>query len=197
MHSRGGMYGSIREGGRPWFYSGGRAWFYSGVACMVLFGEACVVLFGGRLWFYSGGSAWFYSAGGHAWFYSAEGGRTWFYSGGGHAWFHLGGCVWFYSGDVRGFIRGGVRGNFSFSGYNDIQSMSGRYASYWNAILFTIDAQTVVPLDKIIQTICLTPSVKELEPFLKHILALKFLKCDDIWKLLWSTFQCIQTVDST
>ena len=36
-----------------------------------------------------------------------------------------------------GFIRGGgVHGFFSFFGYNEIRSMSGRYASYWNAFLF-------------------------------------------------------------
>ena len=28
-----------------------------------------------------------------------------------------------------------MRGFFSFSGYNEIRSMSGRYASYWNAFL--------------------------------------------------------------
>ena len=33
------------------------------------------------------------------------------------------------------FRRGGVRGFFSFFGYNEIRSMSGRYASYWNAFL--------------------------------------------------------------
>ena len=45
-------------------------------------------------------------------------------------------------GGVRGFIQrgacmvlfgGGVHGFFSFFGYNEIRSMSGRYASYWNA----------------------------------------------------------------
>ena len=95
-------------------FGGGHAWFYLGVcgfiwaACVVLFGGACVVLFGGHVWFYLGGLAWFY-LGGHAWFYS-----------GGHA--------WFFGGDVCGF--------FSFFRYNEIRSMSGRYASYWNAFLF-------------------------------------------------------------
>ena len=46
----------------------------------------------------------------------------------------FGGHVWFYSGSVRGFIWG-VRSFFSFFGYNEIRSMSGRYASYWNAFL--------------------------------------------------------------
>ena len=39
-----------------------------------------------------------------------------------------GGHAWFYSG-------GGMRGFFRFFGYNEIRSMSGRYASYWNAFL--------------------------------------------------------------
>ena len=47
---------------------------------------------------------------------------------GGHAWFYSGGHAWFY-------LRGGVCGFFSFFGYNEIRSMSGRYASYWNAFL--------------------------------------------------------------
>ena len=38
---------------------------------------------------------------------------------GGHAWFYL----------------GGMRGFFSFFGYNEIRSMSGWHASYWNAFL--------------------------------------------------------------
>ena len=53
---------------------------------------------------------------------------------GGHVWFYSGGCAWFYSGGVHGFIWGGVHGFFSFFGYNEIRSMSGRYASYWNAL---------------------------------------------------------------
>ena len=67
---------------------------------------------------------------------------------GGCAWFYLGGHVWFYSGDMCGFIQGGMRGFiwgggmpgfFTFFGYNEIRSMSGRYASYWNAFLFQKD----------------------------------------------------------
>ena len=88
---------------------------------MVLFGG------GGMRGFTQGGGACFYS-GGHAWFYS------------GGAWFYLGGRVWFYSGGMRGcsrgghawLLRGGVRGFF-----DEIPPMSGRYASYWNAFLFS------------------------------------------------------------
>ena len=118
---------------------GGCAWLARG-ACMVLFGGGCA-------WFYLGGACVVLFSGGHAWFYSV----------GGCAWFYLGGCAWFYSaGGVHGFIqrghawfysaggacvvlfRGGMRGFFSFSGYNEIRSMSGRYASYWNAFLWYV-----------------------------------------------------------
>ena len=51
--------------------------------------------------------------------------------GGGHVRFYLGGHAWFYLG-------GSVRGFFSFFRYNEIPSMSGRYASYWNAFLFSL-----------------------------------------------------------
>ena len=49
---------------------------------------------------------------------------------GGHALFYLGGRAWFYLGGMRGF--------FSFFRYNEIRSMSGRYASYWNAFLLKL-----------------------------------------------------------
>ena len=98
---------------------GGCAWLLGGRACFYLQGG--VVLFGG----------------GHAWFYLG---------GAGHVWFYSGGPVWFYSGGMCGFIQGGMHGFiqggcawffqfFSFFGYNEIRSMSGRYASYWNAFL--------------------------------------------------------------
>ena len=98
---------------------------------MVLFGGACVVLFRGVCGFIRGGHVWFYS-----------GRCVWFYLGG-HVWFYLGGA-WFYLGGMHGFIwgvcvvlfGGGMCGFFSFFGYNEIRSMSGRYASYWNAFLF-------------------------------------------------------------
>ena len=71
---------------------------------------------------------------------------------GGHAWFYLGGVHGFIQGGMHGFIQGvcmvlfggvyvvlsgGVHGFSSFFGYNEIQSMSGWYASYWNAFLLT------------------------------------------------------------
>ena len=113
---------------------------------MVAQGGACVVLFGGDV-VAPGGHAWL--LGGHVWFYSggacvvAPGGHAWFYSGGGMRGFIRGACVvlfggvWFYLGACVVLFGGGVRGFFSFFGYNEIRSMSGRYASYWNASLFS------------------------------------------------------------
>ena len=92
-----------------------------GGACMVLFGGACVVLFGGvgMRGFIRGGAC-VVLFGGHAWFYSE------------------GACVVLFGGACVVLFRGGVRGFFSFFGYNEIRSMSGRYASYWNAFLCSI-----------------------------------------------------------
>ena len=91
------------------------------------------------------GHAWFY-LGGHAWFYSGGGACVVLF--GGHAWFYLGGHVWLLIGGMCGFsggwgacvvalgghawlLQGGMHGFF-----DEIWSMSGRYASYWNAFLF-------------------------------------------------------------
>ena len=117
---------SVHTGGHAWFYLGGMRGFIWG---------ASMVLFGGHAWFYSegcmvlfGGCAWFFR--GHAWFF-------W----GGHAWFFWGACMVFlgglhgFSGGHAWFFWGGMHGFFSFFGYNEIRSMSGRYASYWNAFL--------------------------------------------------------------
>ena len=75
-------------------------------------------------------------------------GGAWFYLGGVHGFiwgvcgFMRGACVVLFGGVVlfRGacvvLFGGGLCVFFSFFGYNEIQSMSGRYASYWNAFLF-------------------------------------------------------------
>ena len=43
----------------------------------------------------------------------------------------------FFQGGMHGFSGGGgMHGFFSFFGYNEIRSMSGRYTSSWNAFLF-------------------------------------------------------------
>ena len=49
----------------------------------------------------------------------------------GGAWLFRGVCV-VGPGGMRGFSRGGA-----CVGYDEIRSISGRYASYWNAFLFT------------------------------------------------------------
>ena len=122
------MHGFI-QGGHAWFYPGGHAWFYPGGVHGFIQGGmrgfiwgGMLVLFGGRAWFYRGGACVVLSGRG-ACLVLFRGG------GGGHAWFYLGGHAWFYPG------RGGVRVFSSFFGYNEIRSMSGRYASYWNAFL--------------------------------------------------------------
>ena len=150
---------SVHRGAGMRGCSGGCAWFYSG-ACVVLFGVHAWFYSGGCAWFYSGRHMWFYW--GHAWFYLGAcmvlfGGMHGFIWGGmcgfirGHAWFYLGGmhgfilgmCMvllwghaWFYLGGMCGFIREGLAWFFQFFGYNEIRSMSRRYASYWNAFLF-------------------------------------------------------------
>ena len=66
----------------------------------------------------------------------ALGGHAWLL--GGHAWLLRGVCVVAPRGGMRGcsqgghawLLQGGVRGFF-----DEIRSMSGRYASYWNAFL--------------------------------------------------------------
>ena len=60
----------------------------------------------------------------------------------GFIWGGMHGFIWgvcgFIRGGMHGFIRGGVHGFSSFFGYNEIRSMSGRYASYWNAFLLAL-----------------------------------------------------------
>ena len=95
-------------------------------ACVVLFGGACMVLFGGHAWFYWGGMRGF-----------IQGGMRGFIQGvcmvlyGGACVVLFGGHAWFFWGGVHGF--------FSFFRYNEIRSMSGRYASYWNAFLYILE----------------------------------------------------------
>ena len=106
------------SGGHAWLLLGGRAWFFLGGMCG-FFQEVCMVFSRGHAWFLPGGHTWF-----------LLGGPAWFFPGGGHAWFLPGG--------VRGFFRGAcvVFPGGACIGYDEIRSMSGRYASYWNAFLF-------------------------------------------------------------
>ena len=99
--------------------------------------------------------------GGHAWLL---GGHAWLLRGacmvarGGHAW--LGGMHGFFQG-VRGFSWGGLCGFLGGAacvvfpggaciGYDEIRSMNGRYASYWNAFLFYLKFQLVHLANKLI-----------------------------------------------
>ena len=53
------------------------------------------------------------------------------------------GCAWFYSGIHVWFYLGVVHGFFSFFRYNEIRSMSARYASYWlNHVNTSIESNT-------------------------------------------------------
>ena len=66
----------------------------------------------------------------------------------GCAWFLPGAACMVFAGVVRGFPRGACvvfpRGAYvvfpggACVGYDEIRSMSGRYASYWNAFLFYV-----------------------------------------------------------
>ena len=88
----------------------------------------------GRAWLLRGRHAWLL-LGGHAWL--LPGGHAWAPGGacmvalGGCAWL-LGGHAWLLPGGHAWLLRGGVHGFF-----DEIRSMSGRYASYWNAFLFS------------------------------------------------------------
>ena len=84
--------------------------------CMVARGRECMVV-GGHAWLPGGGHAWL--LGGHEWL-----------PGGVHGCW--GACVVAWGG-----IHG-CRGAWLWGaciGYDEIRSMSGRYASYWNAFL--------------------------------------------------------------
>ena len=87
---------------------GEHVWLLGG--CAWLRGGVCVVALGGMH-----GCSWgacMVAPGGHVWL--LRGGRAWLLWGGMH------GCFW---GGVHGF-------------FGEIRSMSGWYASYWNAFLF-------------------------------------------------------------
>ena len=108
-------------GGHAWFYLGGMHGFIRGGMRGFIRGDvhgfiwgACVVLFG----FIRGACMVLF---------------------GGHAWFYLGGaCMVLFRG-VCMVLFGGACMVFSvFFGYNEIRSMSGRYASYWNAFLLPV-----------------------------------------------------------
>ena len=84
----------------------------------------CVVAPGGCAWLLQGGMHG-YSGGEHAWL--LWGGMHGFFQG--HAWIFPGGGALFFSGGACMVFWGAC------IGYDEIWSMSGRYASYWNAFL--------------------------------------------------------------
>ena len=92
-----------------------------GGACMVAPGGACVV----AQW-----HAWLLQGGVHGFIW----GVCMVLFGGMHG-FIRGAVHGFSGGACMVFLGGGMHGFFSFFGYNEIRSMSGRYASYWNAFL--------------------------------------------------------------
>ena len=150
------LWGGMHDcsGGRAWLLHGG-VWFFLGG--MHGFCWGCMVFSGGCAWFFpegmhgffwgacmvfSGGHACFFLGGWHACFW---GGMRGFFRDGGHAWFlggmrgfsGMGGYAWFWGG-MHGFFRDGG----ACVGYDEIRSMSGRYASYWNAFLLKLSFLT-------------------------------------------------------
>ena len=118
-------------------------------ACVVAPGGGMRGCSGGCVWLLPGGCAWL--LGGRAWL--LLGGHAWLLPGG-HAWLLPGGCAWLLRGACMVAPRGGMRG-CSLGGmrgcsgggmrgcswwlhvfFDEIRSMSGRYASYWNAFVF-------------------------------------------------------------
>ena len=102
----------------------GRAWFSRG-GVRNFFGGACIIFWGGVRGFLGGGMRNFF--GGAACIIFSGGAACVIFSGGACVFFSGGACVIFW---------GGVHNFFQFFFYNEIRSMSGRYASYWNAFLF-------------------------------------------------------------
>ena len=98
---------------------GGVRGCFGGGGCVVFARWACVVFARGCVWFFPGGM--------HGLFQGA-------------CMVFARGCVVFSQGGMRGFFRGAcmVFSGGVCAGYDEIRSMSGRYASYWNAFLFTL-----------------------------------------------------------
>ena len=109
----------------------GHAWLLQGVCMVALRGHAwllrggmhgcsrgaCVVAPGGCMVAPGGGV---FALGGHVWL--LWGGMCG--CSGGRAWYYLGGCMVLFRGACMVLFGGGMRGFFSFLGYNEIRSMS-------------------------------------------------------------------------
>ena len=108
---------------------------HGGGVCVVALGE-CMVAPGGCAWLLS--CAWLLRGGGRC-VVAPRGGMCGCSQGGMHG--CSGGCMVAPGGGMRGCSQGGMcgcsgEGVHGFS--NEIRSMSGRYASYWNAFLLKI-----------------------------------------------------------
>ena len=116
----------------------------SGGACMVAHGGGMRGCSGGHVWLLMGGCAWLLM-GGHAWL--LMGGCEWLLTGG-HAWLLMGGvhgCSWgacmVAHGGACVVAHGGAcmvahGGVCVFFFLDEVRSISGQYASYWNAFLY-------------------------------------------------------------
>ena len=135
---------SVHKGGRAWLLGGGMRGCSRG-ACVAALGRggmrgcsgggmhgcsggACMAALGGRAWLLPGGAC-VVALGGAC--VVALGGCVWLLRG--RAWLLWGGVRGCSRGGMCGSSGGGVRGFF-----HEIRSMSGRYASYWNAFLFNL-----------------------------------------------------------
>ena len=114
----------------------GQAYIFTGVCdsvnrgvCVVAAGGVCMVAPGGHAWLLRGGCAWLLLGGMHG----CSRGGAWFLPGGMRG-FCQEGCAWFFLGEHVWFFLGGA-----CVGYDEIQSMSGQYTSYWNAFLLVIE----------------------------------------------------------
>ena len=108
------------QGGRAWLLRGGRAWLLQGGM------RGCSQ--GGHAWLLPGGHAWL-PPGGAGGMHGCSGGAC-VVALGGHAWLLWGACI---------VAPGGVHvcsGGACMVFFDEIQSMSGWYASYWNAFFF-------------------------------------------------------------
>ena len=132
---------------------GGHAWFLGGAYVVAPWGDACLLrgvcgCSGVCAWLLPG--ACMVAPGGHAWV--TPGGHAWLLwgacvvaLGGMHGCSRVGGHAWLLPGGVHACSRGGMcscswGGMGGCSGgrawfFDEIRSMSGRYASYWNAFL--------------------------------------------------------------
>ena len=118
-YCRGGVHGCSRGWGACMVALGGHVWLLWG-ACVVARGaSACMVAPGGHAWLLKGGMCG--CSGGAC--MVALGGVCVVALGEGHAW-----LLW--GGGVHGF-------------FDEIRSMSRRYASYWNAFLLMLNFTSV------------------------------------------------------